>query len=143
MNIWKAQTLLVGSCLFLVSCAAKTTGPVDVPEQESKPIVKEPSARPIAEATASYYGDEFKGAKTASGERFNPNDFTAAHKKYPFGTQLKVTNPKNGKSVTVRVNDRGPFVKGRDIDLSKAAAKELGITDHGVADVKVELLQPK
>jgi rare lipoprotein A len=70
-------------------------------------------------------------SKTASGERMNPAKLTAAHKTLPFGTKLKVTNPKNGKSVVVRINDRGPFIKGRSLDLSKAAAQRIGIIARG------------
>jgi rare lipoprotein A len=70
-------------------------------------------------------------SKTASGERMNPAKLTAAHKTLPFGTKLKVTNPANGKSVIVRINDRGPFIKGRHLDLSKAAAQRIGIISRG------------
>lgn len=86
---------------------------------------------------ASYYGNEFDGRKTASGEIFRQSKLTAAHKKLPFGTQVKVTNLKNGKSVTVKINDRGPFVAGRIIDLSKTAAEEIGMLKDGVAKVKI------
>jgi rare lipoprotein A len=78
--------------------------------------------------TASWYA---LTSKTASGERMNPAKLTAAHKTLPFGTKLKVTNPKNGKSVVVRINDRGPFIKGRVLDLSKAAAQKIGIISRG------------
>lgn len=74
-------------------------------------------------------------SQTASGEQMNPAELTAAHRTLPFGTKLKVTNRKNGKSVIVRVNDRGPFVKGRVIDLSKAAANKLGFVSSGVTDI--------
>ncbi len=83
---------------------------------------------------ASYYKH---GARTASGERFNPNGYTAAHRTLPFGTRVLVTNLKTGKSVIVRVNDRGPFIKSRIIDVSYGAAKVLGITATGVATVKI------
>lgn len=74
-------------------------------------------------------------SQTASGERMDPTELTAAHRSLPFGTKLKVTNQKNGKSVVVRINDRGPFIKGRVIDLSKAAARELGFIQSGVAKI--------
>ena len=90
---------------------------------------------------ASYYGDKFHGKKTASGEIFNKWDYTCAHKKLPFGTRLRVTNLKNKKSVIVRVNDRGPFVKGRIVDLSYAAAKKIGMITYGVVKVKLEKLR--
>jgi len=90
---------------------------------------------------ASYYGDEFIGRSTASGEAYDPDGFTAAHKTLRFGIRLEVTNPANGKTVTVRVNDRGPFVEGRLIDLSRAAAAALGILTTGVATVEVRVLR--
>ena len=74
-------------------------------------------------------------SQTASGEKMDPTDLTAAHRSLPFGTKLKVTNQKNGKTVVVRINDRGPFVKGRVIDLSKAAARTLGFVDSGVTKI--------
>ncbi|MGL4397146.1 MAG: septal ring lytic transglycosylase RlpA family protein, partial [Hyphomicrobium sp.] len=76
---------------------------------------------------ASWYGGKFHGRKTANGERYNQWSMTAAHKTLPFGTRVRVTNARTGNSVVVRINDRGPFIKGRIIDLSKAAANQLGI----------------
>lgn len=87
---------------------------------------------------ASYYSRSFNGRRTASGERLHPDSLTCAHRSYPFGTKLKVLNPVNGRSVVVRVTDRGPFVRGRIIDLSWRAAKELDIIGHGVAIVIVQ-----
>lgn len=84
---------------------------------------------------ASYYTE---GSRTASGERYNRNGMTAAHRSYPFGTRLRVTHLKTGRSVTVRVNDRGPFIRGRIIDLSYGAAKAIGMTGAGVASVEVD-----
>ncbi len=89
---------------------------------------------------ASWYGKAFHGKKTASGEIFNMYAYTAAHKTLPLGTILKVTNPETGKSVVVKVNDRGPYVRGRDLDLSYAAAKKIGLTKKGVGKVYVEIL---
>jgi rare lipoprotein A len=86
---------------------------------------------------ASYYAHKYHGRTTASGERFDMNDLTAAHKTLPFGTRVRVTNLDNGKTVTVRVNDRGPFVKGRVIDLSLAAAKKIDMVNAGLANVEV------
>ena len=77
--------------------------------------------------SASWYGDELRGKKTASGEKFNPQGLTAAHRTLPFGTCLVVGNPRNGKSVNVRVNDRGPFVKDRGLDLAAGAARAIGM----------------
>ena len=89
---------------------------------------------------ASYYADKFNGRRTASGEIFNMYGFTAAHKTLPFGTILKVTNLENGKTVNVRVNDRGPFVQGRELDVSKAAAQQLEMTGTGTARVSIEIV---
>jgi rare lipoprotein A len=86
---------------------------------------------------ASYYGTE-SGSRTANGERFTGNDLTAAHRSLPFGTKLRVTY--RGKSVVVRVNDRGPFIRGRSLDLSKAAAKRIGLIPAGVGKVCMERL---
>lgn len=86
---------------------------------------------------ASWYGPGFSGRKTASGERFNPKALTAAHRTLPFGSSVKVTNVENGKSVIVRVNDRGPFSRGRIIDLSKAAAAKIGLLRSGTARVSL------
>lgn len=85
---------------------------------------------------ASYYANKFHGRKTASGELYHKDSLTCAHKTLPFGTILKVKNPKNDKVVFVRVTDRGPFTKGRSIDLSYAAAKKLGIIKHGIVSVE-------
>lgn len=93
-------------------------------------------------AVACYYADKFNGKKTANGEKFSNSKYTAAHKKLAFGTKVRVTNLKNSKSVVVTINDRGPFSRGRDIDLSKKAFME--ITDnknHGEISVKIELLK--
>jgi rare lipoprotein A len=88
---------------------------------------------------ASYYGDSFHGKKTASGEVFDQGKLTCAHRELPFGTRLKVTNLQNRKSVVVRVNDRGPWVSGRIIDLSYAAAKRIGMVEKGLVKVKIEV----
>lgn len=87
---------------------------------------------------ASYYGNEFNGRKTASGEIFRQSNLTAAHKKLAFGTKVRVTNLANGKTVTVRVNDRGPFIANRIIDLSKSAANKIDMVGAGVAKVKIK-----
>ena len=89
---------------------------------------------------ASWYGPGFHGRTTANGESYNQNAMTAAHKGLKFGTKVRVTNQRNGKSVTLRINDRGPFVKGRIIDVSKAAAGKLGMRNAGVAPVCVSIV---
>ena len=96
------------------------------------------SIQSIQGGKASWYGPGFHGRLTARGERFNKNDMTAAHKTLPFGTKVQVTNTCTGKSVVVRINDRGPYVKGRVIDLSKASAAAIGIS--GVAEVTLTQL---
>jgi len=107
-------------------------------------------ARPVEEAVksgfeqkgkASWYGPGFHGRKTANGERFNMHELTAAHKSLPFDTLVEVTNEETGQSVVVRINDRGPFVRGRIIDLSKAAAKEIGLS--GVCPVRISGLEKR
>lgn len=94
------------------------------------------------EGTASYYGRKFHGRQTASGETFDMYALTAAHKSLPFGTRLKITNLSNGKEVIVRVNDRGPYVRGRILDLSYAAAQQLGMIKTGTTRIRAEILQP-
>ncbi|MCG2612403.1 septal ring lytic transglycosylase RlpA family protein [Flavobacterium sp. SM15] len=90
---------------------------------------------------ASYYHDKFNGRKTASGERFDNSEYTAAHRDLPFGTKVKVTNLANDKSVVVRINDRGPFSRGREIDLSRKAFMEISDkSTHGELKVKIEIL---
>jgi len=86
---------------------------------------------------ASFYSETYNGKKTANGEIYNSSELTAAHKKLPFGTKVKVTNLSNGKTVKVRVNDRGPFVAGRIIDLTRKAAKKIDMINDGVVKVKI------
>ncbi|MDQ3394354.1 MAG: septal ring lytic transglycosylase RlpA family protein [Bacteroidota bacterium] len=93
------------------------------------------------EGRASYYGTKFHGKTTASGEIFDMNKMTAAHPKLPFNTLVKVTNKLNNKAVIVRINDRGPFSKYRIIDVSKAAARQLGMVEKGTANVILEVLE--
>lgn len=98
------------------------------------------SIRKGYQGIASWYGPGFHGRKTASGERFNQNALTAAHRYLPFGTQVKVTNLRNGNSVVVRINDRGPFTGGRIIDLSAGAARLIGVKSSGIAPVSLQVL---
>jgi rare lipoprotein A len=91
-------------------------------------------------AKASWYQ---MGTRTASGERYNPDGLTVAHKSYPFGTLLKLTNPDNNKTVIARVNDRGPFAHGRELDASRGTARELGFINKGIANLQVEVLLNK
>lgn len=103
-------------------------------------VVSDDLYRHIADGEASYYGRELAGNRTASGERFNPQAMTAAHRTLPMGTKLRVTNKSNGRSVVVRINDRGPFIRGRIIDISLAAAREIQMVGAGKAMVRLEQL---
>jgi len=112
--------------LALFSCAPKQTPSVEyIPKVAQKGV-------------ASWYGAEFHGRPTASGEIYNMYDYTCAHREYPFGTKLRVVNLQNGKEVTCTVNDRGPFIPGRDIDLSYASAKKIDLVGPGTATVLME-----
>ena len=109
------------------------------------PIVDEAIAEIVPETeidggVASYYSNELAGNRTASGERFDPRQLTAAHRTLPFGSKVRVTNMSTGDSVIVRINDRGPFAHGRVIDVSHAAAREIGMHRSGTARVKLALL---
>ena len=93
------------------------------------------------EGTASWYGTDFHGRRAADGSRYNMYELTAAHRTLPFGTRLRVTNLDNGRTVKVTITDRGPFVEGRIIDLSFAAAQAIGMLGGGVASVRLEVLE--
>lgn len=97
----------------------------------------------IQVGTASWYGPGFHGQETASGESFNRHAMTAAHRTLPLGTKAKVTNLETGQEVHVTINDRGPYVPGRHLDLSQAAARKIGLTKKGVAKVKIEVQRPR
>jgi rare lipoprotein A len=118
--------------LLTVSAAAQE---VEVTDNPVADIMDE-----IGGGMASYYGNELAGNRTASGERFDPAQLTAAHRSLPFGSMVRVTNTSNGDSVIVRINDRGPFSHGRIIDVSTAAAREIGMHRSGTARVKLALL---
>ena len=113
--------VLVSTLLFMSSCSRKIT----------------------ENGKASYYADKFEGRKTASGAIFHQNRLTAAHRTLPFGTKVKVTNIANGRSVKVRITDRGPFSETRIIDLSKKAARKIGMISLGVAEVEVTYKKKK
>ncbi|WP_107667685.1 septal ring lytic transglycosylase RlpA family protein [Cyanothece sp. BG0011] len=113
------------------------------PEQDANQESGLASVRPVTsrrKGMASWYGPGFHGRLTANGERYNQNGLTAAHKSLPFGTQVRVTNLHNGRSVIVRINDRGPYIHGRVIDLSRGAASVIGLLNSGVAPVQLEIL---
>lgn len=123
-----ARGLCVAVLLVLAGCGStpKSGGSVSSGHSES--------------GMASYYGNEFHGRKTANGERFDQGKLTAAHRTMPFGTRVRVTNTQNGKSVVVRINDRGPFAKGRVIDLSSSAFKSIAYLGAGVVPVRVQVI---
>ena len=149
----KKQILALWACLLLVGCAkghVPSSVPANVPygKASQRPYkVNGKTYYPLSssegfveEGIASWYGPGFHGRKTASGEEYNMYDFTAAHKVLPLGTYVLVTNLENGRKAVVRINDRGPFVKGRIIDLSYAAARALGIQQKGTARVRIQAL---
>jgi rare lipoprotein A (peptidoglycan hydrolase) len=133
--------------IFLVAgCLPRPESNISLKQQKSGEgyIFKEGVAEKLAgetfEGLASYYGADFHGQPTASGETYDMYALTCAHQTLPFGTMLEVTNLENGASVVVRVNDRGPFVEGRVLDLSYAAAQRLKMLDSGVAKVRARVL---
>lgn len=125
-----AIVLMILGALSTFGCSANRR-PQSLPDSSG--------LKPIEKGTASWYGPRFHGRRTANGERFNMNELTAAHPSLPFGTLLEVRNTRTGKSVMVRVNDRGPFSKNRIIDLSFAAAREIGLVLSGTAPVQLFL----
>lgn len=124
MRLHNLAALMV---LLLAGCAVPRTGPPPAPGQPSF----------TEEGIASWYGKRHSGHRTANGERFNARALTAAHRSLPFGTIVRVTSLDSGRTVKVRINDRGPYVHGRIIDLSARAAKLLGIVEDGVAHVRL------
>lgn len=149
----RADALTRGTATPAPAEAAILTAPTPAPASSRAADAAEGTATADADASASaergtafatgvasYYGSELAGRRTASGERFNPNAMTAAHRTLPLGTRLRVTNSANGKSVVVRVNDRGPFARGRILDLSHAAARVIGLVSRGHGSVSIERL---
>jgi rare lipoprotein A (peptidoglycan hydrolase) len=128
------MTLVIGGCTSN-QYNSEASNP---PPLASVPVAPPPPAQPRAKVVkASWYGPGLRGHVTATGEKFNPNSLTAASTNLPLGSVVRVTNPENGRSVKVRINDCGPYVHGRSMDLSKRAAQKLGITHDGVAHLKV------
>ena len=120
---------------------ANVPSPLETKQAPRAERIPEPSQPRMTEVgLASWYGRKFHGKRTASGEVFNQEHFTAAHPTLPWGSRVKVINLDNGKSVDVRINDRGPFKRGRIIDVSRAAAKALGMVGRGITTVRVEWL---
>jgi rare lipoprotein A len=124
-------TLLAVLALACFGCAS-ASAPVQA---------QTPSSSYRQSGLASYYADKFQGRSTASGEPYDKNALTGAHRKLPFGTRVRVTNTKNGKSVVVRINDRGPYSRKRVIDLSRSAFSAIGNTKAGILSVTIEVLE--
>lgn len=119
--------LLLLSTLAMSACSPKMAGP---PPRKGAELV----------GTASWYGPKYHGRTTASGERYDMEALTAAHRTLPFGTRVRVTNLVNGRKIVLKVNDRGPFIAGRVIDVSRRAARELDFLEAGLAEVRIEVL---
>jgi rare lipoprotein A len=137
------DALEIASQLRRVLTESTTVVEIPVPTPASPQAAVGSVIRSTIQGIASWYGPGFHGRRSANGERYNQNAMTAAHRSLPFGTQVQVTNLKNNRSVVVRINDRGPFIRGRVIDLSAAAARTIGITQTGVAPVRIDLLDPQ
>ncbi|MBN2134409.1 MAG: septal ring lytic transglycosylase RlpA family protein [Acidobacteria bacterium] len=132
----KTAVFLLVSIFFFTSCVVRVYDR-DLPDPNNYSVNSDWEQ----EGIASWYGDEFHGRQTANGETYNMYAYTAAHRTLPFNTMLLVVNQDNGKEVKVRVNDRGPFIKGRILDLSYAAAKALDMIVSGTATVKIYILK--
>ncbi len=159
MHYWKLESLVEGILnkfiwiILLISvflgCSSNAqfktrgTSKKHIDQRYGKPGINQSKLKKGDEFyyVCSYYGKKFHGRQTANGEIYNMNKLTCAHKTLPFNTKLEVTNEDNGKSVIVRVNDRGPFVKGRDLDLSKAAAEKIGLIPYGVKKMKIKVME--
>ena len=138
--------LAASIAIALTACSAFRTPAYAVPPPPAASFVPAAAPTPQPEhaviTRASWYGPEFNGRPTATGERYDPNKLTAASRTMPLGTVVHVTNLENGRSVKVRINDKGPFVHGRGLDLSRKAAQKIGMTHKGVVRVKVARVKP-
>jgi rare lipoprotein A len=130
-------TAAVGATALVATTPTPGFGTNIVSSPMIQPLPQEGPYHTVASGMASYYGRELAGNRTASGERFDPSDLTAAHRTLPLGSKVRVTNPRTGESVIVRINDRGPFHSNRLIDLSEAAAREIGIRSAGSGMVEL------
>jgi rare lipoprotein A len=129
-----ARAPVLAPLLFVAACNTTEVGSTGTLPDTAK------LGRPLQTGQASWYGPGFHGRRTASGERFNSADMTAAHRSLPFGTRVRVVHEDTGRSVVVRINDRGPFTGGRVIDLARGPAQALGLTSSGVARVALHQL---
>jgi rare lipoprotein A len=137
MSLRPALLVFLASVLWLGGCATRAPSTPDMPGMPDAVQGGEETQGEIDRGMASWYGEKFHGRRTASGEPFDMNALTAAHKTLPFGTQVRVRHARTGREVVVRINDRGPHVRGRIIDLSHAAAAAIGLVQTGVAPVVV------
>jgi rare lipoprotein A len=147
-----AESLAVVLCIVSLGAGAVSGPSSQEAAKVTRPLVSMASTtktkqglkknQPSQVGTASWYGESFQGKQTASGEPYDMLDFTAAHRTLPLGTLVRVTNLKNGRTVVVRINDRGPVPEGRIIDLSYNAARTLGFKERGLQKVRVEAYQP-
>ena len=128
--------------LFPMTIAMNTQSNYQIEAKETEITKQETTKNQQEHGKASYYGSNYRtNRKTASGKPYDKKKLTAAHKTLPFGTIVRVTNKKNGKTVDVEINDRGPFIKGRVIDLSVAAAQELDMMDSGIIHVSIDIIE--
>ncbi len=132
---FSAASIALCVTLFLCGCASQNVPSPRVALYEPEPLK-------IEWGKASFYGGRWIGRLTANGEHYRSGDCTAAHKKLPFNTMVRVTNLKNGKSVIIRINNRGPYAKGRILDLSVVAARKIEMIDDGIVPVRAEVLKP-
>ena len=137
-NILVAAVLVTG----LEAASRNNTHPAEYVQSNTASRPRPNPQKPYQVGTASWYGRNFHGKATASGEPFNMYQFTAAHRHLPLGTMVQVTNLKNGEYVVVRVNDRGPLPKSRIIDLSYGAARMIGLSGRGLEHVRLDILEP-
>ena len=136
LNQTPVPILLLLTVLFLQSCGVVRSGA----DRSALPSESAETVRMLQSGVASWYGPDFHGKATANGEIYNMNDLTAAHRTLPFNTVVKVDNLDNGRSVVVRINDRGPYVGDRVIDLSRRAARDIDMIDTGTANVEIHLI---
>jgi rare lipoprotein A len=136
-----SRAVLIAACASALGLAACTGSSPRFSPSAAPHMQVGGSYSALEEGVASYYADEFNGRKTSNGEVFDMDSLTAAHRSLPFDSMVKVTNLNNGRSVTVRINDRGPFVEGRIIDLSRAGAKAIGMIGTGTAPVRLEVVE--
>ena len=143
-NYLMTYQILTGLTALVATLTLATTASATPSVNSNQSNISVPSQQLIAQSVgqASYYGNEpgEGGPFTANGERYNSSELTAAHRTLPFGTRVRVTSPNTGRSVVVRINDRGPFIGGRIIDLSIGAARVIGLTNSGVGTVRMDVL---